>query len=458
MNTLRNPLLYGTLALIFVIAGCKKDNNDTPSTPANNPGATASLADRQKDSAVAISRDIYLWYNQIPASFNGRSYPNLNAIMEAIRQYSTEPGFTGPVDKWSFAVKQSEWNNVASGISGDFGLGVLFRAADDLRVRSVEKNSPAAAAGIRRGWRITAINGNSNINTNNQELVINGVFNAANTNFTFLKPDGSTQNIALTATNFQENPVLLDTTYNIGSRKIGYLVFNSFLGDTIKIVNDFQRIFNNYTANNINDLIVDLRYNGGGYVNLQQQLANYIAPPAANGQMMMQYRFNDKHSRQNVPLFFNKKGSINLPRVVFLVSRFTASASELLINNLKPFMEVVLVGPSRTVGKPVGYFPLEVGDEYIFPISFRTVNNRGEGSYFGGFQLNNQVADGLDKDWGDPAESTLASALRYLTTGAFRTAQQPAFQPLSAQVEQGNNSLTRDEFSGMVAPSHTIKR
>ena len=111
---------------------------------------------------------------------------------------------------------------------------------------------------------------------------------------------------------------------------------------------------------------------------------------------------------------------MNLDRIFFIVSSSTASASELLINNLKPYMSnVILVGPSNTYGKPVGYFPIPVSDWYIFPVSFRTTNKNGEGSYFGGIPLSNKVADGLDKDWGDLEESCLASAVHYITTGSF---------------------------------------
>jgi hypothetical protein len=114
-------------------------------------------------------------------------------------------------------------------------------------------------------------------------------------------------------------------------------------------------------------------------------------------------------------------GGLNLNRIFFIVSSSTASASELLINNLKPYMDVQLVGPSKTYGKPVGFFPIPVGDWYIFPVSFRTTNSNGEGSYFNGLAVNSQVADGLDKDWGNIEESSLKSALSFVTTGAFRS-------------------------------------
>src|SRR6185295_11822375 len=93
--------------MFIIIAGilisCKKNNDAT------SDGSSAE--DKLKDTVVSDSKDIYLWYNQIPSTFNGRSYDDPNAIMEAIRQYSVETGFTAPVDRWSFAVKQAEWDN-----------------------------------------------------------------------------------------------------------------------------------------------------------------------------------------------------------------------------------------------------------------------------------------------------------------------------------------------------------
>jgi C-terminal processing protease CtpA/Prc len=117
----------------------------------------------------------------------------------------------------------------------------------------------------------------------------------------------------------------------------------------------------------VNELIVDLRYNGGGYVTVQQRLANYIINAAYSGQVMMMEQFNDKYTRLNKTIRFSKLGSVNVNRVSFIVSSTTASASELLINNLKPYMDVRLVGPAKTHGKPVGFFPLPVGIGTFFP-------------------------------------------------------------------------------------------
>jgi carboxyl-terminal processing protease len=198
-------------------------------------------------------------------------------------------------------------------------------------------------------------------------------------------------------------------------------------------------------------VVVDLRYNGGGYVSMQERLANYLAPQAASGGLMMEQQFNDKYAAEfNERENFRKLGALNLSRIFFIVSKSTASASELLINNLKPYMDVQLLGPSKSYGKPVGYFPIPVGDWYIFPVSFRTTNKNGEGSYFDGLPLNKQVADGLDKDWGDLNESCLASVVNYITTGTYTMSAGRTMIREKPEVLNGNEVLDAPSFKGAI--------
>ena len=407
--------LVAVLIGIMIMASCTKEDVIENGTDPQ----TVNVADRIKDSVLLFSQDIYLWNSQIPSTFNPRNFSDPDKVMSAIRNYSQEPGFTQPVDRWSFAVKQDEWDDISAGVTQDFGLSVFFYAEGDLRVKSVEKLSPAARAGIRRGWRVAKLNGNANISNNNAEFIIQQVFNSKSTLFTFVKPDGNTVDVQLTAGTYQENPVFLDTVYSTGGKKAGYFVFNSFLGDTTQIYNDFQRIFSRFSQEGVSDIIIDLRYNGGGYVTVQNKLANYLVPAAGNGNLMMKQEFNTNNKQYNSSTRFSKIGSLNLDRLFFIVSNNTASASELLINNLKPYLDVKLVGPSNTYGKPVGYFPIPVDNWYIFPVSFRTTNKNGEGSYFNGIALDKQVGDGLNKDWGDKDEAALSSILSFLNTGSF---------------------------------------
>lgn len=430
---MRKQILFAFGISIVILASCKKNKGDSP-----DPGPGTTI-DKVKDTTIEYARDIYLWYNQIPTSFDEQKYADPNKIMEAIRAYSKEPGFTSAVDRWSFAASQADWDNVSGGVAKDFGLGIFFRAEGDLRVKSVEQASPAGVAGVRRGWRITKINGSTNITTANADFIVNAVFYGTNTSFTFQKPDGSTVDLALTAASYQENPFFLDSVYTQGASKIGYIVFNSFLGDTTAIYNKMSAVFTRFATEGVNEVVVDLRYNGGGYVSMQQKFANYLINTANNGGIMMNQQYNDKYSLYNSTAKFNKLGSLNLSRVFFIVSNNTASASELLINVLKPYMTVKMVGPNNTYGKPVGYFAIPVGSWYIFPVSSRSTNKNGEGSYFAGFAPDKTVADGLDKDWGDKDEACLSSIMKYLGTGVFGFAE----ERLSVNDRSTKEELTR---------------
>jgi len=452
MQLRKQHWLWIALVSFTSLTACKKDNEDVQAPDADVPAPSgATEADKLKDTALLYAKDIYLWYKQIPSTFNARSYSDLNKIMEGIRQYSIEPGFTTAVDRWSFAVDRKQWDNVSSGVGGDFGINVFFKEEGDLRVSYVEKNAPAGRAGIRRGWRILKLNGNSNITTGNANTIIGAVYNSNSTTFTFQKPDNSTVDITLNAGSYQEDPIQLDTVYTTGSNKVGYMVFNSFLGDTTAVYNKFANVFSRFANAGVKDVVIDLRYNGGGYVTVQQKLANYLVPSSANGNLMMKQEFNDKYSRYNSVENFKKLGNLNVNRIFFIVSRSTASASELLINNLKPYMDVKVVGPNPTYGKPVGYFPIEVGSWYIFPVSFKSTNKAGEGNYYNGISLTHRAADGLDMDWGDAKEASLASVLSYINTGSFSRTTQSAFDGSDrSRVLEGNQTLDKGTFKGMI--------
>ncbi len=457
MQIKTNFLIAVGIAGAIALSSCQKEvSGDVESPPPVTDSNTVSLSDRIKDTTLAYSKDIYLWYTQIPASFDARSYADPNLIMTAIRQYSNEPGFNAPVDRWSFAMKQAEWDNVSSGIAGDFGINIFFRAEGDLRVRYVEKASPAGRAGVRRGWRVTKLNGSSNMTTGNANAIVEAVYNSTNTTFEFQKPDGSTVTSTLAAASYQEDPVFLDSVYTAGASKVGYLVFNSFLGDTTQIYNNFQRVFSRFASEGVKDVVVDLRYNGGGYVSVQEKLANYLVNPSATGSLMMKEEFNVKYKDWNETINFSKAGSLNPSRLFFIVSDNTASASELLINNLKPYAEVKLVGPSATYGKPVGYFPIPVGDWYIFPVSFRSTNRDGQGNYFDGIGTDSRSADGLDKDWGDITETSFANVLSYISTGDFKPLSAQRTRDASPEVILKNKVFSDRSFKGSVIRARTI--
>lgn len=451
-----NRLIWALLIGAGLWTSCKKADVQASNLSSN----TSTNSSSDADSAALLTKDVYLWTEQIPVTFKSSDYSDPNAMMQALHQYSHEPGYTQPVDRWSFAMKKDEWNKMSGGYAsmnnmtsnGDMGFGVFFLTQNDLRVKAVQPESPAGRAGVRRGWRVTQVNGSTNLTTSNSDFIVQNVYTNTSGTFVFQKPDGSSVTLSLTAASYHEHPVLLDTMYNVNGRKIGYFVFNSFLGDTNEVYNNFSRIFSKFSSAGINDLVVDLRYNGGGYVTMQEKLADYIAPSSADGGLMMKQIYNKNNSQYNSSTYFHKKGSLNLPRVIFIVTKGTASASELLINNLRPYMDVELVGPTSTHGKPVGFFPIPVKDWYIFPVSFRSTNKNGEGNYFDGLSVNGQVADGLDKDWGDREEASLASAINYSVNGALRivTGTQSVTLPITTDVINSNSKLDQTTFKGAI--------
>lgn len=434
-------IVAGAVILIGLsVVSCRKDH-DVVSSEVKN------------DTAANYARDIYLWYNNIPGSFNAHSFTDPNGVMQGIRAFSNEPGFNMPVDRWSFAMLKRDWEDLSSGVGGDFGMNIFFLTNSDLRVSYVEPESPAGKAGIRRSWHIKQINGNPNVNSTNADGIVQAIYHSSIGSFLFERPNATDTTITLKASSYQEHPLLFDSVYNSNGSKTGYFVFNSFLGDTVEIQNEFTRIFNKFNSEHVHDLVIDLRYNGGGYVSVQNLLANYLAPAAANNDVMLTEEFNDHYSSYNVTQNFTKKGTLDLNRLFFIVSQNTASASELLINSLRPYMDVHLIGPTSTHGKPVGFYPIAVFDWYIFPVSFRTVNKNGEGNYFNGLSLSHQIGDGLDKDWGDTGEGCLNAALFYISNGSYapRMAVSPQQRlALTEEVLGLNERLGKPKFKGMV--------
>lgn len=429
-------------AVIFIglsVVSCRK-NHDVVSSEVKN------------DTAVNYAREIYLWYNNIPGTFNAHDFSDPDGVMHGIRAFSEEPGFSIPVDRWSFAMLKNDWENLRSGIGGDFGMNIFFLTNSDLRVSYVERESPAGKAGIKRGWHIKQINGNSNIDAAEVSAIIPAVYQSSTSSFLFERPNAADTTITLKASSYKEHPLLFDSVYTTGGSKTGYFVFNSFLGDTVEISNEFARVFEKFDTEHVQDVVVDLRYNGGGYVSVQNLLANYLVPAAGDHDVMLTEEFNDRYASYNATENFNKKGALNLSRLFFIVSHNTASASELLINSLTPYMDVHLVGPANTHGKPVGFYPIPVFDWYIFPVSFRTVNKLGAGNYFNGLTLDHQVIDGLDKDWGNPQEECLRSVLYYINNGSYARMEVSPRQRagLTEEVQRLNDRLGEPKFKGMI--------
>ncbi len=443
MSNIAKFTVGSLIAFALMVVSCKQNDLDPQNT---NPSTTTTTTTADiRDSLWAYMQDVYLWYDKLPSNFNPRSYATPESEMDALRAYQ-------PLDQWSFVEKASSFNSYFSdGETSDFGFWIKYDANNDLRVRYVYAQSPAGKAGVERGWKLTTINGQS-VKSLSDDALISAFYEATSTTFGFQKPDGSTATAPLTTATYTLNTILYNKIYEVAGKKVGYFVFNSFTGTPSQ--NELKTVLSTFEAAGVNEMIVDLRYNGGGDVDTQVMLANALAPSSVSrSSVMFSYLHNTKLSAWNETIRFSKTGSLNLSRIFFITSAASASASELLINNLKPYLDVKTIGKT-THGKPVGMYGFEVMDYVIAPIAFKTVNAKNVGDYYDGIAVDADVADGLDKNWGDPLESCLASALAYIQTGSFATTTQAR---ISAETEASNRPLDQKSVRDLVVKAPTIK-
>jgi len=483
----KTRLMSAVIAVLILISACKKNHDATPSNPNVPTTNNATAEELVMDSVYLYSKEVYFWNDLIPAynQFNPRQYKgstelqSASNVMNAIKKLQ-------PLDRFSFVITTEESTGLQTGQDIDYGFFLKAGSIDKQMpydsvywfVTYVYDQSPAGAAGVKRGWIINKINGTQLAYDQASVNLLNSTFFGTTTsaNFEFRKPDGTLSTSSLSKASFQANSVLYKNVIVSGTNKVGYLVFNQFFGDPSRT--ELTNAFNYFQTEGITDLVVDLRYNPGGSTETQNALADLIVPASADNQKMYAYQFNNQLQQGNFPLLkkkpdfgnvsfaesintvnYKKAGTLNLSRVFFIVTSSTASASELLINNLKPYMSVKLVGDT-TYGKPVGFFPIDIASKYaIYPISFRTINSAGNADYYSGFAPDQLAADGVDKDWGDVSEPSLAAVLKYLNTGTFRLA---ATDDKLAQLKRGaqqilkpvQQELEKNKFTGMFRESN----
>jgi C-terminal processing protease CtpA/Prc len=234
--------------------------------------------------------------------------------------------------------------------------------------------------------------------------------------------------------------------FDLDGLPVGYLHFRNFVTPSVDALN---RAFVEFKERGVTDLILDLRYNGGGLVTVAQHLGGLIGGFRTNAKVFVEYVHNDKNPNLNRTIpFEDPEAALDLPRLVVITTRSSASASELIVNSLRPFMPVTLIG-DRTFGKPVGQYRFEFCDKVFFPVAFKGVNALGEGDYFGGFPVDCPAADNLDRPQGNPEESSLEEALHFLRTGAC-SIRSAALKTASAQRSFDSRHLTPTAWRRLV--------
>ncbi len=529
-----NKALFAICVCVVALTGCSKNTGVTTTNAAKGTiagtGTTSGTVtsgtalDLMRDSVLAYTQEDYYWSDVIPtsATFGPRNFTGstdlaaLQSEVFKLSQYKINSATGLPYEYVSATSTSAKYSFIDAGqvatklsdFSGDFGISVNYNSTADLRIRDVIPGSPADIAGVKRGYQVKSINGSTAINYDlstggtNIAFVNNAILNSSTVTLVLVKYDGTSASFNLTSAAYTNVPVLYTHVYDLGNgKKAGYLVFNSFVSlATTKAALDAA--FATFKSSAVTDLIVDLRYNGGGYVETAEYLDNLIAPSSTSGSLMYNTYYNallqsgksvllknqvrkdpttgtvynyaqvDYSVAGNVKKF-STAHPLNLSRVFFIVTGSTASAAELTINNLRPFMDVRLVGLT-TYGKPVGFFDIGINKYTMYIPEFETRNAADVGGYYTGlvpggtdFPAPNSFkgADDLTKDFGDVAEKLLGSTLGYIKSGTYAVSGVSSNQVQSLNTSTfsiqdqtaATLALDPDKFKGMIFEHHKLK-
>ena len=368
-----------------------------------------------------VMTDLYLWYREVPA-VSVTAYDTPEAYLEAVRYR--------PLDRTFSYITSREASDAFFSDSQFIGFGFSMSLnGSELRVTEVYPESPAKEIDLARGARILEINGRAVA-----ELVrtgeIDDAFGASEIGVAvdLLFERGPVATRARMVKRLVTIPTVSETrVITFDGRKVGYVFFRNFVEPSHEAL---DRAFAELRAAQITELVLDLRYNGGGLVPVAQHLASLIGGVRANGQVFAEYFHNDRYPDLNrVTRFDQRPEALTLDRVIVVTTRASASASELVINSLRPFMPVWIIG-DRTYGKPVGQYGIPFCDKVFAPVSFTIRNADGQGDFFEGLQPNCRAADDVEHQIGDPLEGSLREALTVIATGqCSRPAATPSAAP-----------------------------
>ena len=466
---------------VFIFQSCQ-DNDDVA------PSANLEV----QDFIWKGLNQYYLWQPDVPNLGDDR-FANQNALnsflsgyskpetlFDALRVNESIDRFSWIVDNYLELEGQLQGTSKNNGV--EFGLSYMPGSTTEIfgYVKYIIANSDAATKNIKRGDFFTAVNG-TKITLNNYNSLLFG----ANENYTLNLADyngttivGNGKSVSLTKTVLTENPILVNKVITPGSHKIGYLMYNAFYADFDTKLND---AFGELKSAGITDLVLDLRYNSGGSILSATRLASMITGQFT-GKVFAKQQWNpkiqaffEKEDPNSLNNYFTDKisntpiNSLNMNRVYILTANGTASASELVINGLKPHIDVVQIG-DVTVGKNVGsvtvYDSPDFTDEKrnpnhkyaMQPIVLKIVNSAGFGDYFNGLQPNYTLKETLSTlgTLGDTAEPLLSAAISKIT-GTGRMMKQTPGKEFQLFKDSKSMSRFKNEMYIDKAPEGLLK-
>jgi carboxyl-terminal processing protease len=442
------------------------------------------------------THELYFWYDEVqdvnPAGYTTSDYFQLMKTMD-----TTSSG--APVDRFHFTYPTAVWESL-SGSGQETGYGVDFEILAATPPRSViiaylqppaSLPSQTVAANFVRGDTVLQVDGVDVVNADDQASIntINAGLAPSTAGETHtlevLDPGSSTpRTVQLQAADISSTPVLVESTVaGPGGSTVGYILYNDQIAtaesELISAINDLK-------SKGVTDVVLDLRYNGGGYLDLASELAYMLAGPNQTaGETFELQQFNDQYPTTNpvtnqpitpTPFHTTTQGfsttagqplpTLNMTRVAVITGQDTCSASESIINSLQGVGFTVYQIGATTCGKPYGFYPQDNCGTTYFSIEFQGVNAKGFGDYGDGFSPANttpavgvsvpgcSVADDFGHALGDPRESRLATALAYLAN------PQPSTCPTPPTGSGAPKNLTQRQLLERIfsrSPLHEIR-
>lgn len=432
----KQPMLWLLAGFTLTLAACThKADTIAPQTTNVNGTVDNWILDNM--------RQVYYWNDKIPVSPDTTLAP-ADFFDSILYKYDATARPDGDRFSWieeSATALTAQLSGQTTTTGMEFALFLRTASSDGViaQVLYVLPGSPAAKAGFKRGDIISKVNGQLLNKTNYSSLLFDGTtynFGLAQVSSQTLVDTDVTRTV--TATVFQENPVFLDSVYSVGSKTIGYLVYNQFVpapngSNGSEYDQQLDAIFGQFKAKGVNELVLDLRYNPGGYTSSSANLASLIGKGVDNSTIYFREEWNKTltpYLQQQygsdffLQKFSNKAQNIggNLTRLFVLTTDRTASASELIINGLRPYMTVTTIG-TTTYGKNVGSITITDDTGKIKwgmqPIVFRSYNSLNQSDYASGFAPSIQVEEPLILyPLGDTREALLNTALGQITGNA----------------------------------------
>ncbi|MEA2074087.1 MAG: S41 family peptidase [Campylobacterota bacterium] len=363
-----------------------------------SPQTTESFTTEDKQYLYSLFKSEYLWYERVP-DVDYTVYSSPQQMIDALK-YDLQ-------DRWSYSQTLQEYNDGANQVTQGFGM----YTNENAEIFHIFIDSPADKAGFDRGDIIVSIN----TQPANFSSYIAAEKNLNVESIIRVNRLGSYVDVAITPSKYSYKTTKSQLLVNLKGNKIGHLIFNEFTSASASELDD---VFTEFKANNIDELIVDLRYNLGGSLAVASILMDKIAGYNNENAIQMKLKFNDNYTHENTNYTFEKDtNSLNLSRVVFITSEYSASASETVINGLKPYLNVKLIG-SSTHGKPVGMVGRSLNDYIYWLINFSIYNTNDEGDFYNGIEVDCSVYDRVEGSRMDINEELLKEALYYIDNGS----------------------------------------